>query len=249
MAFPKGFDPKIFLQELDKRSSLVGCRVVYFDDAVMTTVRPGPPMSREDLVAVVIRKGGTSLLPTNADVQRVRDQRFHAELLNLGISCGGALLSWVGAVVSASAAPVTGGLSLVITAATSAATVAGYAQCSVAVYRVGAHLYDPQLTVDLDNEQWYQILSSSMDIIGLAGAGATAASATKAILLMKNATGKSVINILKGLTRQERKRLTEEILRSTNPGLSNSKVKLCSWPRPHRDGTSPKRSAMASASS
>jgi hypothetical protein len=45
-------------------------------------------------------------------------------------------------------------------------------------------------------------------------------------LLLKNATGKSFINILQGLSRQERKRLTEEILRSTNPGLSNTKMKL-----------------------
>ncbi len=226
MPYPKGFDPKFFLQELDKKPSLVGCRVVYFDDALMSTVRPGPPLSSEDLVAVVIRKGGKDLLPTNAEVQRVRDERFHAELLNLGISCGGALLSWVGAVLSTGAAPVTGGLSLVITVATTAATISGYAQCGVAVYRVGAHLYDPQVTVDLDNEQWYQILSTTMDIVGLAGAGATAASTTKAVLLMKNATGKSFANILKGLSRQERKRLTEEILRSTNPGLSNSKMKL-----------------------
>jgi hypothetical protein len=46
------------------------------DDALMSTVRPGPPLSREDLVAVVIRKGGKGLLPTNAEVQRVRDDRF-----------------------------------------------------------------------------------------------------------------------------------------------------------------------------
>ena len=43
---------------------------------------------------------------------------------------------------------------------------------------------------------------------------------------MKRASGKPLLQIIKGLSRQERKRLTEEIIRSQNPGLSNSKRKL-----------------------
>jgi hypothetical protein len=142
------------------------------------------------------------------------------------MSCGGALLSWVATVISGTAAPITGGLSLVITATTSAATAAGYAQCGVAAYRVGTHLYDPQLTIDLDNENWYQLSSTGMDILGLAGVAATAVGTAKAVMLMKNATGKPFLQILKGLSRYERKRLTEEILRSNHPGLSNTKMKL-----------------------
>lgn len=72
MPLPKGLDTKLFLQELDKKADFVGCRVVYFDDVVMTTIRPGPPFSRVDLVAVVIRKGGKNIIPSNAEVQRVR---------------------------------------------------------------------------------------------------------------------------------------------------------------------------------
>lgn len=226
MPFPKGFDPEFFLRELDKRPELVGCRVVYFDDAVMTTLRVGPLMSSVDLMAVVVRKGGPELLPTAAEVQRVKDERFHAELLNLGLSCGGVLLSWVAAAVSTGAAPITGGLSLVITTATTAASYAGYAQCAVALYRTGAEFYDPQVNVAMDNNEVYQLLSTASDIIGLAGVAATGASTLRAIQLMKRATGKPLVDIIKGLSRQERKRLTEEILRSQNPGLSNTKLKL-----------------------
>jgi hypothetical protein len=50
MPFPKGFDVNLFLGELDKKPELVGCPVVYFDDAVMTTLRVGPLMSSEDLI-------------------------------------------------------------------------------------------------------------------------------------------------------------------------------------------------------
>ena len=85
-------------------------------------------------MAVVVRRGGRELLPTAAEVQRVKDERFHAELLNLGLSCGGVLLAWVAAAVSTGAAPITGGLSLLITAASASATYAGYAQCAVALY-------------------------------------------------------------------------------------------------------------------
>ena len=226
MPFPKGFDPAFFLRELDKRPELVGCRVVDFDGAAMTTLRVGPLMSAEDLLAVVVRKGGRELLPTPAEVQKVKDQRFHAELLNLGLSCGGVLLAWVGAAVSTGAAPITGGLSLLITAATSAATYAGYAQCAVAVVRTGAEFYDPEFNVDLDNNELYQQLSTAADIIGLAGVAATGASTLRAIHLMKRSTGKPLLQIVKGLSRQERKRLTEEILRSQHPGISNNKMKL-----------------------
>jgi hypothetical protein len=226
MPYPKGFDPEFFMRELDKRPDLAGCRVVYYEDAIMSTLRPGPPLSREDLVAVVVRKGGKELIPTSAEIQKARDARFHAELLNLGISCGGALLAWVGTIVSTGAAPVTGGLSLIITATTTAATVAGYLQCGVAVARVGTTLYDPSLTVDVDNSDWYPVFSNIMDAVGLIGVAGTTAQVSKAVLLMKGATGKPFLEILKGLSRQEKKRLTEEILRSTNPGLSNAKMKL-----------------------
>ena len=226
MPFPKGFDADQFLQELNKRPDLYGCRVVYYDGAVMATLRPGPALCREDLVAVVIRRGGQELLPTSAEVQQAMDERFHGELLNLAISCGGAVLSWVAVLISGAAAPVTGGLSLLITGAAYTATAAGYVQCGIAVARVIADRYSPQLTIELDNAEWYQTLSSALDIIGLAGAAAAAGATTKAVLLLKRSTGQSMTNIIRGLSRQERKRLTEEIMRSLHPGLSNSRLKL-----------------------
>lgn len=226
MPFPKGFDIDFFLRELDKKPELVGCRVVYFDDAVMTTLRVGPLMSSEDLIAVVVRKGGSDLLPTNAEVQRVKDQRFHAELLNLGLSCGGLVLSWVGTAVSTGAAPLTGGLSLLITAVTTTATVASYGQCAVAIVRTGAEFVQPEFNVDMDNSELYQTLSTAADIVGLASVATTSASTLRAIHLLKKTTGKSMLDIVRGLSRQERKRLTEELLRSQNPGISNAKMKL-----------------------
>jgi hypothetical protein len=89
MPFPKGFKTEMFLKELDKRRDLCGVKVVYFDGATMSTLREGPPISQADLLAVVIRRGGKDLIPTSAEIARARDQRFHAELLSLGLNCGG----------------------------------------------------------------------------------------------------------------------------------------------------------------
>jgi hypothetical protein len=225
MPIPKGFKTDAFLQQLDKTRDLCGVRVVYFDGAIMSILRDGPPISQADLLAVVIRKGGKDLLPTSPEVAQARDQRFHAELLNLGLSCGGAALAWVTAWISGAAAPVSGGASLIITKVALGATYVGYAQCVVAIARTGAELYAPTINVDLDNSEWYPVVSNIMDGLGLAGAAIGGAGMMKTVLVLKKTSGKSMLTILKGLSRQERKRLTEELLQSTNQSLSRGKIK------------------------
>jgi hypothetical protein len=221
MPVPSGFDTKFFLQELDKRGDLCGCRVVYFDGAIMSTLRVGPPMCRGDLLAVVVRKGGTDLVPTSAEVAQARDGRFHAELLNLGISCGGAILSWAAAATTVGAVPLTGGTSLILTKVASVAGAVGTAQCLIAVGRVAADLYDPQVNIDLDDNSWYCAASAAMDAIGLAGAAITAGGTLKVVLALKRTTGKSMLNVMKGLSRQERKTLTKELVGSNNQNVKN----------------------------
>jgi hypothetical protein len=221
MPVPSGFDTIYFMQELDKRRDLCGCRVVYFDGAIMSTLRVGPPMCRGDLLAVVVRKGGKELVPTSAEIAKARDERFHAELLNLGISCGGAILAWAAAATTVGAVPLTGGTSLILTKAASVAGVVGAAQCVIAVGRVAADLYDPQINIDLDDESWYRSASAVMDAIGLAGAAITAGGTLKVVLTLRRTTGKSMLQILKGLSRQERKALTKELVGSNNQNIRN----------------------------
>jgi hypothetical protein len=226
MPLPTGFDTKRFLQQLDKTRDLVGAKVVYFDGAVMSTLRAGPPMSQTDLMAVVIRKGGKELLPTSAEIQQAKDKHFHAELLNLGLSCGGAVLAWVTTVVSGAAAPVTGGTSLIITKISAVAGYVGTAQCVIAAGRVAAEMYDPEINIDLDNNEYYQIVSTAMDAIGLAGAAISFGGTAKMVLMLRRSTGKSMVDVIKGLSGVERKRLTQQIFRSQDPELSKTKLKL-----------------------
>jgi hypothetical protein len=85
----------------------------------------GEPMRRSGLLAVVIRRGGTASIPTEPEIAEAPDKWFNAELLNLGLSCGGALVSWVVAASATGAAPFTGGASLIVTNLSATAGVLG----------------------------------------------------------------------------------------------------------------------------
>lgn len=62
--------------------------------------------------------------------------------------------------------------------------------------------------------------------ISLASIAATGAQTLKMIRILRNSTRKSALEVLKGLSRQERKRLTEELVRASNPGLSNHEIRV-----------------------
>jgi hypothetical protein len=44
-------------------------------------------------------------------------------------------------------------------------------------------------------------------------------------LTLRRTTGKGMVEVLKGLTRQERARIAEEVIRIENPGISNKALK------------------------
>jgi hypothetical protein len=226
MARPDGVDLPFFFAELDKRSELAGARVVYFDGGIMSVLRQGPPICQSGLLGVVIRKGGKSLLPTSSEIAQARDERFNAELLNLGLSCGGVLVAWVVSATSTGAAPITGGLSMIIASVSAAAGAASYAQCVMAGARMYNEYVDPNANVEMDDERWYQWFSAISDGVSLAGSAITGVQTLKLVRLLKNSTRKGALEVLKGLSRQERKKLTEELIRANNPGMSDQEIKV-----------------------
>ncbi len=226
MAKPDGVNLPFLFAELDKRSELAGARVVYFDGGTMSVLRQGPPVCQSGLLAVVMRKGGKALLPTSSEIAQARDARFNAELLNVGLSCGGVLLAWAVSATSTGAAPITGGLSLIITGISTAAGAASYAQCVVAGARMYNEFVDPNANVEMDDERWYTWFSAVSDGLSLLGTAATAAQTLKMIRILKNSTRKSALEVLKGLSRPERKRLTEELIRANNPGISDQEIRV-----------------------
>lgn len=226
MGAPKGWDLTLLYAELDKSRDLRGIRVVYFDDTRLSVLRDGPPVCQSGLLAVVLRKGGPELVPTSSEIAQARDKKFNAELLNLGLSCGGALVAWGIAATAAGAAPVTGGTSLIITKLSAVAFWTGAAQCVNAGVRMWNETHTPENNDWLDDQWWYSSASAAMDGIGLAASVATGAATLRMVLLARNGTGKSLLTILKGLSRQERKKLTEEIIRAHHPGISGQELKV-----------------------
>lgn len=152
------------------------------------------------------------------------------------LSCSAAVLSWVVVVGSGAAAPVSGGASTGITYLSLGAATATTAQCLNGGFRTWAEATAPEHLDSLDSEEWYRHTSHALDVISLAGSAVSIYSAIRATQILKASTGKSYREVLSGLNRQERKRLTEEVIRASHPAVSNRALKAMI-----RSGVYPKR--------
>lgn len=68
------------------------------------------------------------------------------------------------------------------------------------------------------------------------GAAAAGATNIKMALALRRSTGQSMVSVLKGLSRRQRKRIAEDLVRVENPGLSNEMLEAMV-----RAGAYPKR--------
>ena len=132
---------------------------------------------------------------------------------------------WTVVIGSLGAIPLTGGTSSAITYLAIAGATAGFAQCMNGLIRVGAEAYSPEFKDDFDSQEWYQNTTSALDLVSLAGAGAAALGTIKAIKMMQLGTSKNTYEILKGLSRAEKKRLNREITRLNLPSASGKLIK------------------------
>lgn len=141
---------------------------------------------------------------------------LRSELLNMGLSCGAAVLAGVVAAGGAGAAPLTGGASLAITVVVWAGALATAAQCGIATGRVINEIFDPGINEEyLDSEEWYRNASAAIDAISVAGGVASLGQAAQAALRLSRTSGRPLWQILQGMTRAERKRLAQDLARYT----------------------------------
>ncbi len=66
----------------------------------------------------------------------------------------------------------------------------------------------------------------ALDAVSLAGAGTASLATVRLMGVTKAATGKSTQEVLRGLSRQERAKLTRELLSLQHPGLTSKMIKL-----------------------
>ncbi len=222
---PLNIHLQAFYAALDKQPDLKGVRVVYFDGARMHMLREGPPYCGMGQQAVVIREGIEEPALVDPKVAQSRDGKLLSELLNVGLSCGSAALAWIVIGGAKGAAPITGGASLfLVYLGWGAATTAGL-QCAIAVPRVAGEIFRPDQLDVFDSNEWYQRAALVLDVISLTGAVTATAVTVKMALALRATTRKSMVQVLQGLSRQERKRLAEEAVRIQHPGINNGQLK------------------------
>ncbi|MCO8171379.1 NAD synthetase [Pseudomonas sp. 21LCFQ02] len=209
---------------IDAEPAIVGAGVVYIDaEFNVVTLREFTPICSIKPKRIILREAQKNI-SAQQFAQHVqtnpRESRLLSESFNTSMSCAGAVLGWIAIIGGTAIIPFTGGMSTLITAAGWAATGASSLQCVAGLSRVGMEMVAPAALDALDTEEWYQNASQALDIVALTGVAATGLTIAKLMSVRKAMTGRSWYQSLKNLNRQERKRLTDELLKIQDPALT-----------------------------
>lgn len=206
--------------------------IIYASGYERYLVRPGRrfPNGQSGIVTHIIvtktpehvSRSGISQQLTEA----VSTTSMGAEIASTVLSCGAMLVTASMTIVGTSAMPLTAGGSGMLVAIGYAGVAATGLQCINGLYRI----YDlvdngGENVVWLDSQDWYNATSTSLDLISLASAGGALKEAVMTWRAMKSVSSLNAMDWLKQYPRHDRARLTELIIRTQNPGISNKEIK------------------------
>jgi len=219
-----------FLAKVDRISGLEKCGIVCHD-AFGSTIVIREPMSSPKKTLVIYQSPFT-------DPEDPVDDKLAYEVTGTILSCGAALIGVFGIFSGTALIPFTGGASTALIYLAHISTAASGLQCLNGAARTLAIFNGSAQFVDwVDSQEWYVYTSLFIDGLSLAGVAGAAATSIKTIVAVKKAaSGKSVMDVLSGLSRQERKRLAGEIAKMQHPGIRNKAMKAMV-----RSGSIPKR--------
>lgn len=220
------FDFDALANALDCTKDLYGVGIIYSEDERQYVVRP--PTNTKLVAYIVV----TKVFHINRDIaekslkEAVTSPSLSKELLSTALSCGGLLLTIGAAIVGTGAIPFTAGASTAMVAIAIGGTAATATQCVLGLYRI----YDintnaGENTTWLDSQKWYLATTSLLDVISIASAGAALKDVIITYRTMRAASSLKASHWLKTLPRQDRARITEQIMRTQNPGISNKVIK------------------------
>lgn len=215
---------------IDSDPVLIGAGVVYIDeDFNVVTLREFQAICSVRPIKVVLREAPRYVGPV--EFKRMlehepRESELVREALSTTATCVGALLSWVVISSGIMFMPFTGGASAVIAFVGKAAAVASTIQCFSGAVRTFGEAYNPQFNDELDNNAWYDAAMTVLDGVALLGVTNSALVTVKAINTATRVTGKTPRQVLRGLSRQERAKLNNELLRIRDPRLTTKLLKL-----------------------
>lgn len=210
--------------------TLIGAGLVYIDDEFnVVTLREFQAVCSVVPTKVVLREAPRYIGP--AEFKRMlehepRESRLVAEALGTAVTCAGAILSWIVVTSGVMLLPFTAGTSAVITFIGQAALAASVTQCIVGLGRTGAEAFTPQRLDRLDSEAWYQAVDATLNAIALLGVATSALTTIKTVNTVTKVTGKPLRQVLKGLNRQERAKLNDELLKLRDPRLTSKLLKV-----------------------
>ncbi|SDV06283.1 NAD synthetase [Pseudomonas mucidolens] len=236
--------PRLFAA-IDADPGIVGAGVVYIDaDFNVVTLREFKPICSIAPKRVILREAKRYIAPQQF-IEQVksspRESKLGIETTNAGLSCAAAVLGWVVVFSGSVAVPFTAGASAWLVAIGASAAVAGTAQCVIGGRRVVNELTNPAANDEMNDADWYNIVTPILDAVSLVGVGGSALTTVRLLKANKaSGTGKSWYQLLKGLNRQERDKLTKELLTLRDPSLTPKLLKL-----QQRAGTLPKRYSSA----
>jgi hypothetical protein len=221
--------PRLFAA-IDADPGIVGAGVVYIDaEFNVVVLREFKPICSIKPKRIILHEAQKYIAPAQF-AQQVQDNprqsRLVGEAINTTLSCAGAVLGWIVVLSGSVAVPFSAGASTVVVALGYTAAAASTVQCFAGGIRTAAEVVNPQFNDKLDSEEWYQYASIGLDAASLLGVGASTLTTIKLVKVAKATTGKSLREVLRGLNRQERSKLTKELLSINDPRLTPKMLKL-----------------------
>jgi len=215
---------------IDADPAIAGAGVVYLDSNLWpVTLREFQPICSVLPKRVILRKMPASMARLDF-VRRLEHEPRESELvfeaINASLSCGAAVLGWIVVLSGSVAIPFTAGVSSFVVAAGAAAAIASSTQCVIGSIRTFNEQYRPGENDHMDDSDWYNTVTPILDGVSLIGIGASTLTTVRLLKATKKTLGKSWFELLRGLSRQERKKLTTELLTLRDPSLTAKTLKL-----------------------
>jgi len=215
---------------IDADPAIVGAGVVYLDAQLrMVVLREFQPICSIARKNVILREAPSYVGRVEFARQLAnepRDSQVAFEAVNMGLACTSAVISWLVILGGSALSPFTFGATGVVAVIGYTSAIASSVQCVIGIRRTRNEMNDPARNDALDDNQWYQAVTAGLDAASLLGAGSAAMSTIRFVSMIKKATGKSTHQVLKGLSRQERVKLTKELLSINHPEMTRKMIKL-----------------------
>jgi len=222
--------PKLY-RTIDADPAIVGAAVVHIgSDYQVTVLREFVPLCSIRPKRVMLREMAGPIRAAEEYAQLAasspRESQVWKEASGVVSSCGGAVIGIIIAKAGIAAAPFSAGTSLALSYVALAGTAASGVQCLNSLWRTYNEFVNPAENDYYDSLGWYQTMTVALDGISLVGAGSTTFATVKTIMAIKHSTGREVTDVLRHMSRQERAKLTTEVLRLKNPRHPSAIVRL-----------------------